>query len=71
MTLPDTQPTRKQRFNAALALAGLTNIQWRREHYDVSQWHLDLVLSGEREGGPELNAAINELINKYFGDAAA
>lgn len=66
MTLPDNQPTRKQRFNAALALAGMTQEQWRTEHYRVSAQHLNEVLNGDREPSAELNAAIESLIHRYL-----
>lgn len=66
VTLPDNEPTRKQRFNAALDLAGLTSLQWRTELFPVSAQHLNEVLNGERDGGPELNAAIDALIAKYL-----
>lgn len=73
MTLPENKPTRKQRFNAALDLAGMTSERWRTEHYVVSHQHLNEVLNGDREGGPELNAAIDSFIKRYLpqqGDAA-
>jgi hypothetical protein len=71
MTLPNTEPTRKQRFNAALTLAGLTWERWSTEHYRVSTQHLNEVLNGNREGSAELNGAIDALIEKYLGSAAA
>jgi hypothetical protein len=40
MILPDANPTRKQRFEAALRLAGITIEQWRTDHYQVSWTHL-------------------------------
>lgn len=67
MTLPTTEPSRKQRFSAALDLAGWTLSYWRTEVYPVSHQHINEVLNGERQGGPELNAAIDSLIGKYFG----
>jgi hypothetical protein len=66
MTLPANQPTRKQRFNAALDLAGITNEAWRRDHHQVSAQHLNEVLNGPREGSAELNAAIDDLIDRYL-----
>lgn len=71
MRLPDKTPTRKQRFNAALDLAGLTLLQWRTEIYPVSGQHLNEVLNGERDAGAELDAAINRTINKYLPPEAA
>jgi hypothetical protein len=64
--LPTTEPTRKQRFNASLDLAGWTLQYWRTEVYPVSHQHINEVLNGERDGGPELNAAIDGLIGRFF-----
>jgi hypothetical protein len=69
MTLPDTTPTRKQRFDAALKLAGVTFGDWCDER-DVTVQHVNYVLAGERRGGPELNAAIDALIERYLIPAA-
>lgn len=66
MTLPENQPTRKQRFNAALALAGITLKYWRTEVYRVSEQHLNEVLNGDREPSAELNAAIETLIHRHL-----
>jgi hypothetical protein len=71
MKLPDANPTRKQRFEAALRLAGLTLEEWRTEHYQVSWTHINAVFSGEREASAELNAAIDATIEKYLGPVAA
>lgn len=70
-TLPDSRPTRKQRFDAALRLGGLSIEQWRTKHYRVSWQHLNEVFNGRRVASAELNAAIDEVIRKYLGDAAA
>lgn len=66
MRLPDTEPTRKQRFEAALKLAGLTVEEWRTRHYRVSAQHLNEVWKGERVASAELNAAIDAVIDKYL-----
>lgn len=66
MTLPDSTPTRKQRFNAALSLAGMTQEYWRTAVHPVSAHHLHQVLDGERGGSAELNAAIDAVIAKYL-----
>lgn len=71
MSLPDANPTRKQRFNAALELAGMTIEQWRTKVHQVSRAHLYEVLSGERDAGAELDAAIDATIEKYLGPVAA
>lgn len=71
MTLPDVRPTRKQRFEAALKLADLTMEQWAGDHAGVSRQHLTLVFNGERTASAELNAAIDELIEKYLGNVTA
>jgi hypothetical protein len=70
MILPDANPTRKQRFEAALRLAGITIEQWRTDHYQVSWTHLNGVLTGERDASAELNAAIDATIEKYLGSVA-
>lgn len=72
MNLPDAAPTRKQRFEAALKLAGLTVEQWRTEHYPISAQHLnevwknDIDASAGRTPSAELNAAIDGIIAKYL-----
>lgn len=73
MTLPDTGPTRKQRFEASLKLAGITTEEWRRDHYQVSAQHLNEVWKNDldstegRKPSAELNAAIDTTIAKYLG----
>jgi hypothetical protein len=72
MTLPTNEPARKQRFAAALALAGLTKKRWRMEHHAVSGTHLDQVLNGDndqRRGGAVLNASIDALIAQWLPDS--
>lgn len=64
--LPETTPTRKQRFEAALKLAGLTMEEWRTRIYPVSWMHLNAVFTGERKASAELDAAIDAVINKYL-----
>lgn len=66
MTVSTPEPTRKQRFNASLDLAGWTLQYWRTEVFPVSAQHINEVLNGDREGGPELNAAIDSLIARFF-----
>jgi hypothetical protein len=68
MTLPAIQATRKQRFEAALKLAGIAMREWC-ENQDIERSHVVRVLTGEREGGAELNAAIDATIQKYLGSA--
>jgi hypothetical protein len=70
MTLPDSSPTRKQRFEAALKLAGITLRDWSND-FGVDGTHVGRVLSGERTGGAELNAAIDETIERHLGGFAA
>lgn len=43
-----TTPTRKARFKAALALAGITQTVWAKEN-GVTQGHLSQTLAGIRE----------------------
>jgi hypothetical protein len=71
MTLSNTEPTRKQRFNAALQLAGLTWERWTTEYYQVSTQHLNEVLNGNREPSAEFNAALDGFINRYLGSPNA
>lgn len=71
MSLPEANPTRKQRFEAALKLAGLTIEQWRTEHYKVSSQHLSRVWKDENEASAELLAAIDAVIDKYLGSENA
>lgn len=66
MNLPDANPTRKQRFEAALKIAGLTMEQWCTDHYGISRQHLNAVFGGEREASATLSAAIDETIEKYL-----
>jgi hypothetical protein len=69
MTLPEVSPTRKQRFEAALSLAGLSYREWC-EAQGISRQHLYVVLIGERPASAELNAAIDATIEKYLITAA-
>jgi hypothetical protein len=70
MTLQTPEPTRKQRFNAALVLAGLTWERWTTDYYQVSTQHLNEVLNGNREPSAEFNAAIDGFIAQYLGEGA-
>jgi hypothetical protein len=69
MTLPDANPTRKQRFLAALGLAGLTLNQWCELH-GVSRTHLYFVFEGDRVPSADLDAAIDATIEKYLRAAS-
>lgn len=69
MTLPDTGRTRKQWFDAALALDGMTIKQWTTTVYVVESSYLHRVLVGEYPGGADLNAAINATIGQHFPNA--
>jgi len=71
MTLPTSEPTRKQRLNAALQLAGMTQREWLAANHAVSVEHLHKVLIGERTGAEEFEAAIDAFIAKYLPDVAA
>ena len=66
MSLPDVVPTRKQRFEAALKLAGLTVERWRTDVYPVSWTHLNAVFEGERDGSAALNGAIDDMIATHL-----
>lgn len=51
VTKADQTQVRKQRFRAALALAGLTQQDWAARH-GISAGHLSNVLSGRFQGVP-------------------
>lgn len=70
MRVQAKEVTRKQRFDAALALAGLSLGEWA-EKQGVSRQHLYLVLTDERTPGAELDAAITGFIAKHLPPEAA
>lgn len=70
MSLPDTVPTRKQKFGAAIRLSSMSMADWCERH-GVTYQHVNRVLSGERDASAELNAAIDATIDKYLGKAVA
>lgn len=51
--MPNPKNSRKARFRAALALAGLTAEKWAAEN-GISTGHLSQVLSGKRDSRPTL-----------------
>ena len=57
-------PGRKERFKAALALAGKKATEWCDEN-DVTPQHLARVLTDERESG-RLTARVDEFIAKHL-----
>lgn len=57
-------PTRKQRFRAALVLAGLTMEQWAAER-DLSTGHVSQVLDEKRES-MRLDAEIDAFIAEHL-----
>lgn len=59
--------TRKQRFQIALVMAGMSARQWCRDYYEVSHQHLSACLAEKREMNPDLKAAIDRFIDKYVG----
>jgi hypothetical protein len=67
VTLPDNEPTRKQRFAAALDLAGLTLKQWCVDVYKTDPAYVYRILIGRESGGVEINAAIDATIDRYLG----
>lgn len=60
--------TRKQQFNAALALAGTTKQEWA-EAQGVTVTHLNYFLDGERSSAP-LDAAVSQFIRAQAGKMA-
>ena len=67
--LRNSGPTRKQRFKAALALAGLKAQEWAGEH-DVTVQHLNSVLNGDRESA-SLTADVDAFIEQHLPAHAA
>lgn len=65
----DQSPTRKARFRAALALAGITAKEWA-EQYGCSENHLYLFLAGRRDSAP-LTEKMEAFIDKYLSAHAA
>lgn len=65
MNLSQQAPTRKQRFEAALKLAGMTAEQWCAAQ-DVSRHHLNEGFKGNREFSAALNAKIDGFISAYL-----
>jgi transcriptional regulator with XRE-family HTH domain len=62
-------PTRKQRFKAALAYAGMTQKQFC-EAAEVTKTHLHAVLNGERES-PPLTAKVDAFIAQHTPSTVA
>jgi hypothetical protein len=69
MNLTTVPPTRKQRFNAALQLAGMTLKQWCAEN-GVSRIHLHEGFKGNREFGAALSAKIDEFTETHLAKVA-
>jgi hypothetical protein len=63
------RPTRKQRFKAALALAGLKAQEWATEH-NVTAQHLNMVLNEDRESATLVNE-VDAFIEQYLPAHAA
>lgn len=64
-----TKDTRKARFRAALALAGLTAEQWA-EREGITASHLSRVLAGERDSS-RLLEKVDAFTEKHLKTAAA
>lgn len=62
-----TDPTRKQRFRAALALAGLTQEQFA-EQQGVTAHHFSQYMTGKRESG-RLDELVDEFIARHLNAA--
>lgn len=63
------KPTRKQRFQAALKLAGMTQRQWA-ERREITEQHLIYVVAGTRESAT-LIADIDAFITEQLTAAVA
>jgi len=67
MTISQDGPTRKEKFEAALRLAGgWTYADWSKNLFPVSRVHLRCVLMGERAGNELLNQTIDRFIADQF-----
>ena len=69
MKLKRQPPTRKQRFEAALKLAGMSWESWC-EANGVTQQHIRLGFRGERVMSAEFNATIDAFIADHLTNAA-
>jgi hypothetical protein len=70
--MPDAQPSRKQLFRAALAIAGLTAAQWA-DRESITPEHLSRVLNSRRESGTlieKIDAFIAEKLPDHAPSAA-
>jgi hypothetical protein len=67
--MPRPQITRKARFQAALALAGMTAEQWA-ENEGVTGGHLSNVLNEKRESG-SLTEKVDAFIAKHLPEMSA
>jgi hypothetical protein len=66
--MPKAKTSRKQLFQAARALAGITAAQWA-DHEDITPEHLSLVLNGKRESArlvEKVDAFIREHLDKHI-----
>jgi gp16 family phage-associated protein len=63
------QDSRRKRFKAALALAGVSLAKWA-EAEGVTRQHVNEVLSGKRVSAP-LNEKINEFTARHLSKVAA
>lgn len=68
MKVAQSTPTRKQRFDAALKLAGITLDQWCAEQ-KVTRQHLNEGFKGNREFGAALDARIDQFIATHLAAA--
>lgn len=65
----NSRPTRKQRFKAALALAGMKSQDWASQH-DVTVQHLNMVLNDARESAT-LVAEVDAFIEQFLPASVA
>jgi hypothetical protein len=65
MKVTQPTPTRKQRFDAALKLAGMTLDQWCADQ-KVTRQHLNEGFKGNRDFGADLDARIDQFISTHL-----
>lgn len=72
MSIPEAGPSRKQKFDAALKLSGMSVLEWRTKIYKVSAqhwgeiWRYDADPSTGRKPSAELLEAIDSFIADTF-----
>jgi hypothetical protein len=69
MAVPTARTTRKARLTAALALAGMSQADFREKHLKgISTMHMNEVLRGNRdgEGSQWINERVDAFVARYL-----